>query len=78
MKSDARFRTFENNGGLFLCYRVFERGDFSRAPEMHKTLSDAINIQQPYNFERVLFRAISGLISKGSVLSLNEFKSSSG
>ena len=43
-----------------ITYRALERGDFSRAPEMRKTLSDAINIQQPYNFERVLYYALDG------------------
>ena len=43
-----------------ISYRAISRGDFSRAPAMQKTLSDAINIQTPYNFERVLYYARLG------------------
>ena len=39
-------------------HRAVSAGDFSKAPgDMLKTLSDAINIQLPYNFERVLYYA---------------------
>lgn len=43
-----------------ISFRAFTEGDFSRAPEMLKTRSDAINIQVPYNFERVLYYALGG------------------
>lgn len=43
-----------------ITYRALVAGDFSRAPEMRKTLSDAINIQVPYNFERLLYYARDG------------------
>lgn len=36
-------------------YRVMSKGDFSKSDAMIKTLSEAINIQIPYNFERLLF-----------------------
>jgi len=35
--------------------RVFQTGQFHKSDKMHKTLSDAINIQIPYNFERLLY-----------------------
>lgn len=35
--------------------RVIQTGSYYRSSIMHKTLSDAINIQLPYNFERLLF-----------------------
>ena len=35
--------------------RVIQTGAFHKSPAMLKTLSDAINIQIPYNFERILF-----------------------
>lgn len=38
-----------------ITYRVMRTGAFHKSPEMLKTLSDAINIQIPYNFERLLF-----------------------
>lgn len=38
-----------------ITHRAIMTGDFSRAPNMIKTLSDAINIQVPYNFERILY-----------------------
>eukprot|EP00635_Sarcinochrysidales_sp_CCMP3193_P002812 CAMPEP_0118912810 /NCGR_PEP_ID=MMETSP1166-20130328/13889_1 /TAXON_ID=1104430 /ORGANISM="Chrysoreinhardia sp, Strain CCMP3193" /LENGTH=485 /DNA_ID=CAMNT_0006852333 /DNA_START=30 /DNA_END=1487 /DNA_ORIENTATION=- len=38
-------------------YRALELGDCRRSPAMLKTNSDAINIQIPYNFERVLYYA---------------------
>ena len=43
-----------------ITFRAFAEGDFSRASEMVKTRSDAINIQVPYNFERVLYYALDG------------------
>ena len=43
-----------------ITHRVFETGQFHRAEEMKKTLSEAINIQVPYNFERILYYATSG------------------
>lgn len=38
-----------------ISHLVIQTGKFHRAPEMHKTLSEAINIQVPYNFERLLY-----------------------
>mmetsp|Transcript_26637 Transcript_26637/g.61684 ORF Transcript_26637/g.61684 Transcript_26637/m.61684 type:complete len:415 (-) Transcript_26637:41-1285(-) len=35
-------------------HRAVADGDFTRHPTMHRTLSEAINIQVPYNFERVI------------------------
>jgi len=35
--------------------RVIQTGAFHKSPAMLKTLSEAINIQIPYNFERLLF-----------------------
>jgi len=43
-----------------ITFRAFTAGDFSRSSEMVKTRSDAINIQVPYNFERVLYYALDG------------------
>jgi threonine synthase len=43
-----------------ITYRVVQTGAFHRADTMHKTLSDAINIQVPYNFERLLFYLTGG------------------
>ena len=43
-----------------ISFRAFSEGDFSRASHMKKTRSDAINIQVPYNFERVLYYALDG------------------
>jgi len=40
-----------------ITHRCFSEGDFSRSKTMEKTLSDAINIQLPYNMERLLFYA---------------------
>jgi len=40
-----------------ITHRCFSEGDFSRCEMMQKTLSDAINIQVPYNMERVLYFA---------------------
>jgi len=37
--------------------RAFRMGEFHRSDAMEKTLSDAINIQVPYNFERLLYYA---------------------
>jgi len=38
-----------------ITHRAFQSGEFHRADEMKMTLSDAINIQVPYNFERLLY-----------------------
>jgi len=38
-----------------ITHRVIETGQFHKSPTMIKTLSEAINIQIPYNFERILF-----------------------
>lgn len=38
-----------------ITHRVMQTGAFHKSPAMLKTLSDAINIQLPYNFERLLF-----------------------
>ena len=38
-----------------ISHRVVTAGEFHRADEMKQTLSEAINIQVPYNFERVLY-----------------------
>ncbi|KAJ1459434.1 tryptophan synthase beta subunit-like PLP-dependent enzyme [Pelagophyceae sp. CCMP2097] len=41
-----------------ITHRTLSKGEFHRAKNMVKTLSDAINIQVPYNFERVLYYAL--------------------
>ena len=38
-----------------ITHRTITKGEFHRSEHMAKTLSDAINIQVPYNMERVLF-----------------------
>jgi len=38
-----------------IIHRVLETGKFYKSNEMIKTMSDAINVQMPYNFERLLF-----------------------
>ncbi|GMI50617.1 hypothetical protein ScalyP_jg7744, partial [Parmales sp. scaly parma] len=38
-----------------ITHRTIQKGEFHRCDEMKKTLSDAINIQVPYNMERLLF-----------------------
>jgi len=38
-----------------ISHRVIESGQFYKSDRMEKTLSDAINIQVPYNFERLLY-----------------------
>lgn len=43
-----------------ITHRAFQSGDFSKSAKMEKTLSDAINIQIPYNMERLLFYATGG------------------
>jgi threonine synthase len=43
-----------------ITHRVVQTGEFHRNPIMHKTLSEAINIQVPYNFERLLFYLTNG------------------
>lgn len=53
--------------GRFLCgvnandivHRTFTRGEFHKAP-MCRTLSEAINIQVPYNMERIFYYASDG------------------
>lgn len=42
-----------------ITHRTFSAGEFHRSEHMEKTLSDAINIQVPYNMERI-FYYISG------------------
>ncbi|KAH8051858.1 hypothetical protein JL721_11002 [Aureococcus anophagefferens] len=45
------------------------------APFMKKTLSDAINIQRPYNFERVFYYATGGDASKtGAAMAAGDFR----
>jgi len=39
---------------------AIQDGVFARTPTMHKTISEAINIQLPYNFERLLFYLTQG------------------
>merc|ERR1711990_687135 len=43
-----------------ITHRVISRGEFHKAPEMLKCLSEAINIQVPYNFERVIYYLTCG------------------
>jgi threonine synthase len=43
-----------------ITFRVVQTGAFHKSPAMIKTLSDAINIQIPYNFERLLFYLTDG------------------
>ena len=38
-----------------ITYRVIKTGAFHKSPVMLRTLSEAINIQVPYNFERILY-----------------------
>ncbi|CAE8629682.1 unnamed protein product [Polarella glacialis] len=38
-----------------IAHRTIESGEFHRSEHMEKTLSDAINIQVPYNMERVFY-----------------------
>lgn len=38
-----------------ITHRVIDSGRFHKSEKMEKTLSEAINIQVPYNFERLLF-----------------------
>jgi threonine synthase len=40
--------------------RVIQTGDFGKSPIMVRTLSEAINIQVPYNFERILYYITNG------------------
>ncbi|EED96516.1 threonine synthase [Thalassiosira pseudonana CCMP1335] len=42
-----------------ITYRVIERGEFHKE-KIQKTLSDAINIEVPYNFERILYYLTRG------------------
>lgn len=43
-----------------ITHRVVQTGEFYKSETMLKTLSDAINIQVPYNFERLLFYLTKG------------------
>jgi len=43
-----------------ITHRVIETGKFHRSHTMERTLSEAINIQVPYNFERILFYLTNG------------------
>eukprot|EP00979_Chaetoceros_neogracilis_P013719 scaffold4037_cov265-Chaetoceros_neogracile.AAC.1 len=43
-----------------ITFRAIEKGEFYKSPRMEKTLSEAINIQVPYNFERLLFYLTDG------------------
>lgn len=38
-----------------ITHRTISRGEFHRSDHMKKTLSDAINIQTPYNMERIFY-----------------------
>lgn len=38
-----------------ITHRTFTKGEFHRQDSMEKTLSDAINIQVPYNMERIFY-----------------------
>ena len=40
-----------------ITHRAFDKGQFHIEKEMKKNLSEAINIQAPYNFERLLYWA---------------------
>jgi len=43
-----------------ITHRVMQTGEFHKSPAMLKTLSEAINVQVPYNFERLLFYLTDG------------------
>jgi len=43
-----------------ITHRAIQSGKFHRSDEMKQTLSEAINIQVPYNFERVLYFLTDG------------------
>jgi threonine synthase len=43
-----------------ITYRVVSTGEFIRHPIMHRTMSEAMNIQVPYNFERFLYYLAEG------------------
>jgi len=43
-----------------ITHRAIQTGKFHRSDSMKKTLSDAINIQVPYNFERLLYYLTDG------------------
>jgi threonine synthase len=43
-----------------ITHRAVQTGKFYASDTMHKTLSDAINIQVPYNFERLLYYLTDG------------------
>lgn len=49
-----------------ITHRAISRGEFHRSDQMLKTLSDAINIQVPYNFERLLWFASGGDLARVS------------
>ncbi len=48
-----RFITSSNKNDVG--FRAFTTGTFKRDPVMHKNLAEAMNIQVPYNFERILY-----------------------
>lgn len=43
-----------------ITHRAIQKGEFYKSAKMEKTMSDAINIQVPYNFERILFYLSNG------------------
>ena len=52
-----------------ITHRVFSKGEFHIEEEMFKNLSEAINIQAPYNFERVLYWSTGNLLTPKAMLS---------
>ena len=51
-----------------ITHRVFSKGEFHIEEEMFKNLSEAINIQAPYNFERVLYWSTGNLLTPKAML----------
>lgn len=47
-----------------ITYRVVKTGKFYKSDKMEMTLSEAINIQLPYNFERILYYVSGGDTAK--------------
>lgn len=43
-----------------ITHRVIQKGEFYKSSSMLKTLSEAINVQVPYNFERLLYYLLDG------------------
>ena len=43
-----------------ITFRVLQTGAFYKSPAMVRTLSEAINVQLPYNFERLLYYVTDG------------------